>query len=343
MSDKSRYMDYLPAMFQEHPFLGQFLLPFEHKMDELGQILDRIARVFDPYLTDREFLPWLSSWVALVMDPEWQEGKQRELIAKALDLYRRRGTVGGLKQYLKIYTGMEPEIREWCWPGGMQIGVASRIGGLFNEDEAQIPVINEIEPIGSVLRYEPKYRDYYVVAMIMDDPSVLDYPAGLVDPENEPPSLFYFSVDPAQVSRVDVGEDGSGLPFVDITLSGGTVQHFSPATVTRRDHLIDDAYPVMGFPDAHPEGIQAEYRGDTFLIDELSGEDFLPYHFIVDVKIPPEEKDRVKMDKIRAIVDLEKPAHTVYYLKLTYVESHELLESMQIEVRSDIGINTVLG
>jgi hypothetical protein len=49
------------------------------------------------------------------------------------------------------------------------------------------------------------------------------------------------------------------------------------------------------------------------------------------------------MDKVKAIVDLEKPAHTLYYLKLTYVESRVDLQYMQIEVRSDIGINTVIG
>lgn len=343
MSDKSRFMEYLPAMFREHPFLGKFLIPFERKLDEMGLILDQIARFFDPYLTDKEFLPWLSSWVALVMDPEWQEPKQRELIAKALDLYRRRGTVGGLKQYLKIYTGMEPEIREWHWPGGMQIGVASQIGGLFDEGGAKIPVVNDIEPIGAVMRYEPIYRDYYVVTMDMNDPSALIYPAALVTPGFETPAMFYFPVNPAQIRRVDVGKDAGGTPFVDMTLVSDEVYHFAPATVTRRDHLIHDTYPVIGVPEEHPEGVQAEYRGDTFLIDELEGEDYLPYHFIVDVKIPPEEKDHVKMDKIRAIVDLEKPAHTVYYLKLTYVESREMLSPMQIEVRSDIGINTIVG
>lgn len=341
MSDKSRYMDFLPAMFQEHPFLGKFLIPFEHKLDELGQILDQISRYFDPYLTDSEFLTWLASWVALVLDPEWKEDKRRELIAKALDLYRRRGTVGGLKQYLKIYTGMEPEIREWHWPGGMQIGVASRIGGLEYEGAPANALISDIAPIGSVMRYDPLYEDYYVVEMLEADPATVVYPVELLETDSQP-YTFYYPVDPTVVRRVDVGSD-SGQPFVEITLASDDILRFMPARATRRDRLIDDAYPLVCYPASHPDGLSAEYRGDTFLIDELAGEDFLPYHFIVDVKIPPEEKDHVKMDKIRAIVDLEKPAHTVYYLKLTYVESSLMLLPMQIEVRSDIGINTVIG
>jgi hypothetical protein len=46
---------------------------------------------------------------------------------------------------------------------------------------------------------------------------------------------------------------------------------------------------------------------------------------------------------VRAIVDLEKPAHTIYYLKLTPVVSAYALEPMQIEIRSTIGQDTYVG
>jgi phage tail-like protein len=326
MSDKSKYLNYLPAHFQENPFLGRFLLPFEAHLDELSSILDHIARYFDPYLTDADFLPWLGTWVALVLDPEWEEGKRRELIARAVELYKRRGTVAGLKEYLKIYTGLEPEIREWCWPGGMQIGVASMIGGLtcsnaptgFPSD----PVISDLSPIVQVRRYPPEYTDYYVLEMLEEEVVT---------------STVYYATDDPRAVHVTYGLLNA-TPYVDITDEDGHVTRYSPARVTRRDHVICDVYPLTS-----ASGITAEYSGDTFLIDELSGADFLPYHFIVDVKIPPDQNDKVKMDKVKAIVDLEKPAHTVYYLKLTDVEGRVTFSPMQIDVRSDIGINTVVG
>jgi phage tail-like protein len=331
MSDKSRYLDFLPAHFQENDFLGRFLLPFEDHLAELGAIVGGIARYFDPYLTDPDFLPWLGSWVALVLDPEWDEAKRRELIAKAVDLYRHRGTVKGLKEYLKIYTGLEPEIREWCWPSGMQIGVASMIGGLtcypplppgFPAD----PLISDLSPLIQVRRYEPVYQDYYVVDRL----------------DGTEPSQVYYAVNSPKAVHVEFGYENQGLPseapYVVITAQDGTTVKYAPATVTRRDGLINDVYPLVS-----GQEITADYEGDTFLIDELSGEDILPYRFIVDVKIPPDQRDKVRMDKVKAIVDLEKPAHTLYYLKLTYVESRVVFEPMQIEVRSDIGINTVTG
>ncbi|GAB6095360.1 hypothetical protein JCM14469_16120 [Desulfatiferula olefinivorans] len=341
MSETSRYLDYLPALFREHPFLGKFLLPFERRLDELNGIIDDIARYVDPATTDSDFLPWLSSFVALTLDPEWQENKRRTLIARAVDLYRRRGTVGGLRQYLNIYTGMEPEIREWRQPGGMQIGVASQIGGLVYEGAPADAAVPDIGPIVSLARCEPLYRDYYVVRMLACDPADRISPPGLIDPGRQPATL-YLSADPSVVRSVAVTLAG-GLPQVDIILTTGAVMSFSPAVISRRDHLIDEIHLLSGRPDPDGPDISAQYRGDTVLIDETGDDDTMPYHFIVDVRIPPGERNQVTLDKVRAIVDLEKPAHTVYYLKLTDVEDREFLRPMQIEVTSDIGINTVPG
>jgi len=329
--EKSQYLDFLPAHFQANDFLGKFLLPFERHLGGLGAILDKMATVFDPYLTEPDFLPWLGTWVALVLDPEWDETKRRELISKAVDLYRHRGTVKGLKEYLKIYTGLEPEIREWSWPGGMQMGVSSMIGGLFGQPPLPVdfpaePLITDLSPLTHVSRYTPEYKDYYVVQRL----------------DGTEPAYVYYGVNSQKAVHVEFDYENQGLPtetpFVRITDQDGNVTEFKPATVSRRDGVIHDVYPLES-----GQGFSAEYKGDTFLIDELFGEDFLPYRFIVDVKIPPDQRDKVRMDKVKAIVDLEKPAHTLYYLKLTYVESRVDLQYMQIEVRSDIGINTVIG
>ena len=62
MSDqkKSRYLQYLPAIFQEDPFLGKFLSPFEEMLTGFGDLLSDIDDYFAPALTDPDFLPWLA-------------------------------------------------------------------------------------------------------------------------------------------------------------------------------------------------------------------------------------------------------------------------------------------
>lgn len=328
---QSRFLDFLPAHFQENGVLGAFLLPFERHMDTLSDIVEHIAEVFDPSLTEPEFLPWLATWVSLALDPDWDEARRRELIAKAVDLYRHRGTVRGLKEYLKIYTGLEPDIREWSWPGGMQVGVASMIGGIFPSppvpgDLPENPLISDLSPLVRVRRYEPETKDYYVIERL----------------DGTDPAFVLIAADSPQAVKVTLNYENQGQPserpVVKVTDANGVVTTYSNATVSRRDAVVHDVYPITS-----GRGFEAEYRGDTFLVDELSGDDILPWRFVVDVKIPPDQRDKVRMDKVKAIVDLEKPAHTLYYLKLTLVESRARFEPMQIEVRSDIGINTVTG
>jgi phage tail-like protein len=323
MSEKpsSTYLQYLPAIHQEDEYLGRFLLPFEETLAGFEQLFSTIDRYFAPARTDRDFLPWLATWVALVLDEEWDEAKRRRLIGEAVELYRWRGTVKGLQDYLEIYTGLVPEIREWRWPGGMQIGVASRIGG-------KTPMGDPITPIVNMVRAEPVASyDYYVV----DTVAQADHP---LLPEGDPLRLYYRA---DRVEKVDVG-DG----WVDIYrfLPGEEVStriHHQPGTVTRRDDLVEDQYTLTIATETGTE--EVTYRGDTFLVDEVE----LPYRFVVEAKVPLAEVEKVKLDKVRAIVDLEKPAHTLYYLKLVPVVSAFELEPMQIGIHSAIGVDTTVG
>jgi phage tail-like protein len=155
----SGYLDWLPAIYQDDPedgeFLGRFLLAFEHVLTGVGDPLDpgleeyldgvgggpeRLAgaeRYFDPGLrpgrttaapleqAPAAFLDWLSTWVALSLRTGVREELQRELIAKAVPLYRMRGTRAGMEELIRIYTGMGVTITEFR--GDFQLEVSSRL------------------------------------------------------------------------------------------------------------------------------------------------------------------------------------------------------------------------
>jgi phage tail-like protein len=329
MTEKSRYLDYLPAIYHDDPYVGQFLMPFEDVLEGFRYLLDDIDRYFAPALTDQAFLPWLATWVALVLDEEWDDAKRRRLIGEAVQLYRWRGTVYGLKRYLEIYTGLVPEIREWRWPGGMQIGVASRIGG-FSSAEGSAPLRvppTRTPPVNAriqrVERSDPAYYDYYVVDTQF--------------PDGKPLRLYYRT---DRVKRVEVSDGRVELWLFPAEGEVAEKKTHEPATITRRDGLIDDVY-TLDVKIGEDPVTTLQYHGDTYLVDEV--EEDRPYHFIVDVRVPAEDIGSVKIDKVRAIVDLEKPAHTVYYLKLTPVVMEYKLKAMQIKVRSTIGLDTVIG
>ncbi len=111
-SDASRYMQYLPPLYQEEHLLGRFLLGFESVLLPIEQTVDHFDLYLDPATTLPGFLDRLAGWLGLTLDEKWPLEKRRTLVAEAVELYRRRGTRRGLARHLEIYTGLVPEISE---------------------------------------------------------------------------------------------------------------------------------------------------------------------------------------------------------------------------------------
>lgn len=128
------YMELLPAIYRRSDAVGRNLVRdicfiFEHLFGSVEETLDRGHTFFDPYECPPEFLQWLASWTAMVVDVDWPEAKQRAILKRAVDLYRIRGTRRGIALFLVLFTGYEPEIRENEWPfSGFRIGVDARVG-----------------------------------------------------------------------------------------------------------------------------------------------------------------------------------------------------------------------
>jgi phage tail-like protein len=111
----------LPAVFREpelflavRPDAELLLEPFLAGLDlvlaPILATLDCLEAYLDPRLTPPDFLPWLAGWVGLEPDERWTDQQLRELMAVTIGLYRRRGTVAGIKALVKAYTGIEPDV-----------------------------------------------------------------------------------------------------------------------------------------------------------------------------------------------------------------------------------------
>lgn len=135
---KSRLAEW--ADVQQQPGFEEILGGvFEQGSSE--KLLDGIQRYFDPgpagladsrkvadyNRTPSEFLGWLAGWVALALRDDWTDDHKRNFIAKAVQLYRLRGTKAGVAQFVQTYTGGPPvEIFEQA--AEFQVGDHSRIG-----------------------------------------------------------------------------------------------------------------------------------------------------------------------------------------------------------------------
>jgi phage tail-like protein len=109
---RGRYLRYLPALYQADELMGRFVMLFESFWSPVDGQIDNLPLYFDPKMTPPDFLPWLASWLNLVLDERLPEERQRRLIQAAVSLYRQRGTRQGLQEYLEIYTGGQAQIIE---------------------------------------------------------------------------------------------------------------------------------------------------------------------------------------------------------------------------------------
>src|SRR2546426_181130 len=86
-----------------------------------------------------------------------------------------------------------------------------------------------------------------------------------------------------------------------------------------------------------PEGAPAQGLEQTIAAHALVGGS-VPHHFHVTVAMAAPDPARALRQRqiVTALVNLEKPAHTYYDLTITF-------STMQIGVRSTIGVDTLLG
>jgi len=123
---RSKLLDYLPAIYSGDDFLNRFLCIFEDTLTPLQGLADNLHYYFNPMMTPPDLIPWLATWVNLVLDESWDLEQKRKLIHNAADLYSRRGTRRGMIEYLKLYTDTEPEITEYV--DGMVLGPETFLG-----------------------------------------------------------------------------------------------------------------------------------------------------------------------------------------------------------------------
>ena len=92
----------LPAVYQEGDFGMRFIGALEGLLDPIVAVLDALPAHFDPDHAPRDILALLASWLGVELDESQELKDQREMVRRAADLGRSRGTVRGLELALKL-------------------------------------------------------------------------------------------------------------------------------------------------------------------------------------------------------------------------------------------------
>jgi phage tail-like protein len=167
------YLRRLPKTFsREAPvagFLLRYLAMFEGFLGETeARGVDRDLLI-DPRSAPDECLPWLASFVGLMLDERWAhapspDGRgsldaRRDIIRQAVWLFRYRGTLPGLQRFIELYVGIPVLIIEHYRMRGIGasvvgdegsaftssiVGVGFRIGGAAGRETAA-PLTGSVE------------------------------------------------------------------------------------------------------------------------------------------------------------------------------------------------------
>jgi phage tail-like protein len=117
---RDTYLKFLPSIYREDPtssdLLSRLLSLSQTALGDLRHKIVDLTRLFDPAAAPQKgypsWLAWLSGWLAWQQDQNWTQEQAREYLAGAFELYSLRGTVEGLRRYLKIYAGVDAYISE---------------------------------------------------------------------------------------------------------------------------------------------------------------------------------------------------------------------------------------
>jgi phage tail-like protein len=120
----------LPAVYQENDFSMRFVGALETLLDPIVAILDSLQAYVDPDTAPQDLLELLTAWLGLELDETQTPEQRRELIRRAAELGRTRGTRAGLELALEL-----------AFPGA-PLRVEDGGGVLIVSDPASLPDVN---------------------------------------------------------------------------------------------------------------------------------------------------------------------------------------------------------
>lgn len=103
----------VPAVFREDDdvFLA-FAAALDGLLAPIISALDNLPAYFSARHAPEDLLDWLAGWLGLVLDPAWPETRRRELVLRAADLLRLRGTPDGIRDVVALVTGCPVRVRD---------------------------------------------------------------------------------------------------------------------------------------------------------------------------------------------------------------------------------------
>ena len=135
----------LPAVYREEPtsadFTERFMAILDATMASVDREIDSIPALLDPHAAPasvsaaHDFLGYLAGWLGIAGELRLPEARLRQLVARAHELYRMRGTPAGIVLHLLLAVGRRVHIledfamRRWLYVGTARLDDCATLWG----------------------------------------------------------------------------------------------------------------------------------------------------------------------------------------------------------------------
>ncbi len=322
--------EYLPAVYREDKtsasFLDRFLANFEGTYTAIEDKIAAVQVLFDTRGAPAETLEWLAGWLGVSLDPAWDESRRRLFIKHAMTFFRLRGTVRGLQLALRL--ALDQCVDE----------------SIFDDEASQRAYAGRI-------RIVEKFRIRRHPGVIVGEPAGLSGPRTVPVQKRWQPShgrdvlqreyrkrFKRPETEPLPVKPVEGIEREQWTEFMKEML--GFVPSATPGDCTlwqeflarryRQPSAMNDAYKsgkgkaIGSFAEAKiPERLPDEgaplfdwYQFQSIVLPmHRSAHRFMVMIPLAEADTENLESQTEKLQLARRIIELEKPAHTVFDVK----------------------------
>jgi phage tail-like protein len=136
----------LPAVLQDDGFTRRLVDGIDEVLAPIVCTLDCLEAYLNPLLAPADFLEWIATWFSEVLDENWPAQRRRRFVAAAVEMFRTRGTVAGLRRELELSSGGQVEISE---SGGVAWSLKPE-GPLPGEDVPRLAVRVLVDEVSTV-------------------------------------------------------------------------------------------------------------------------------------------------------------------------------------------------
>ncbi len=305
---------YLPGVYREDQqsawFLDRFLSNFAGFYTTIEDRIATVESLFDAASAPAETLDWLANWFGVALDASWTESKRRLFIKNATTFFEARGTVPGLMMALRLAV-------EDCADQGIFTQTVSLFG------------------IRLVEGYQKRWLPAGLLSRAAASPAIPSVPRNaLWTPDLGPDELnkrytvavsgpsypVYLSASDSQYAQ------WAAFSMTNLGLVPGQPDATSslwPTFLLGRYRTIASLNNVWGqsyadfdrvpFPSQLPRVLSALW--DWYQFQGILQIQSTAFQFTIFLPVTPAdaqstEAQRAKLDLVKRVVDLEKPAHT---------------------------------